>query len=44
MGQKLGAAEPLSRGEVTTHLTQCLLDRGLPVPSGNLIHPAVWPQ
>jgi len=41
-----GAVVPLSVGELGSHLTQCRLGRGLPayIPSGILIHPAVWPQ
>jgi len=30
MGRKVGAAVPLSVGELGPHLTQCRLDRGLP--------------
>jgi len=37
----------LGWGELGPHLTQCSLGWGLPsrfLPSGILIHPAVWPQ
>ena len=44
MGRKVGAAVPLSVGELGPHVTQCRLGRGQPdVASGILIHPAVWP-
>ena len=46
MGRKVGDAEALSLGELGLHLTQCR--PGGPwstsVPSGILIHPAIWPQ
>jgi len=42
MGRKEGVV-PLW-GELGPHLTQCCLGRGTSLPSGILIHPAVWPQ
>ena len=45
MGRKLGAVPLL--GELGPHLTQCHLGhavRPTSVPSGILMHPAVWPQ
>jgi len=42
MGRKLGKAVPLLGG---AEVTQCGLGRGYTfVPSGILMHPAVWPQ
>ena len=35
---------PFPWGELGPHLTHCLLDRGISIPSGILIHPAVSPQ
>jgi len=46
IGRKLGECAPLGEGELGPHLTQCRVGQGLPrsVPSGILIHAAVWPQ
>ena len=44
-GRKVGAAVPLSVGELGSHLTQCGIGmRPTSVPSGILIHPTVWPH
>ena len=47
MGQKVGeGAVSVFVEELRPHLTQCRLSRSLSrsLPSGILIHPAVWPQ
>ena len=46
MGQKLGGGCALFSGELGPHRIQSRLGRGLPpcIPSGILVHPAVWPQ
>ena len=48
MGRKVreGGCAPLGGGELGPHLTQCHLGlgHGVAIPSGILIHPAVWPQ
>jgi len=43
MGQKLGDAVPLSGGSGSLHNSVAWL-RPTSIPSGSLIHPAVWPQ
>ena len=40
--RKIGAPPPFCGGELDSHLTQSRLGRCL--PSGILIHPAIWPQ
>jgi len=42
MDRKLRGCSPLEEGELGPHLIQCHLGRSL--PSGILIHSAVWPQ
>ena len=46
ISRKLGALCPLGEGELSPNLTQCRVRRPRPtsVPSGILIHAAVWPQ
>ena len=46
MGRKVGAAAPLSvgGGQLGPHLTMSPGPKPTSVPSGILIHPAVWPQ
>jgi len=46
MGRKVGAAVPLSLGvRVSSHLTHVAwAEAYTSVPSGILIHPAIWPQ
>ena len=46
-GTKSGGLQCPFLGETSSYLTQCRLGRDLPpyqLPSGILIHPAVWPQ
>jgi len=42
--RKMGAALPLSSGELDRHLTMSPRPRPISVPSDILIHPAVWLQ
>ena len=44
MGEKRGAAVPLSRTAGTTSNTMWPVPRSTSVPSGVFIYPAVWPQ
>jgi len=44
MGRKEGAAVPLSRGGAGSPFNTMWPPRSTYVPSGFLIHPAVWPQ
>jgi len=44
MGRKVKEAVVPVSGELGTHLTMWPAPRPTPVPSGILIHPAVWPQ
>ena len=43
MGRKLGGCAPLGEGELGPHLTVWPGLRPTSVPSGILMHPAVWP-
>jgi len=44
MGRKVGADEPLLKGAGFRSNTMSTGPKSTSVPSGILIHPAVWPQ